>query len=186
MPGAWPDTFILHASSFSSRTQARSRPRNPPTDKPAVQSRTVGRTNRGTFLVLAVFLAVIAAVFLRSGGPPPKPANAPSDQFSAVRAAAALRDVFSGSNTPHPLGSAAHDAVRERLAARLRALRYDVVYHRTFACDAYATCAPVTNLIAPAPGQTALDSLIIASHFDSVPAGPGASDDGLGVATTLE
>jgi hypothetical protein len=137
-------------------------------------------------LVLAVFFAVIAAVFLRSGGPPPKPANAAADQFSAVRAAAALRDVFGGADTPHPVGSAAHDAVRERLAARLRALGYDVVYHRTFACDDYATCAPVTNLIARAPGQTALDSLIIASHFDSVPAGPGASDDGLGVATTLE
>ncbi len=146
----------------------------------------MGRTNRGVLLVLAVFLAVIVAVVLRSGGPAPKPANAPADQFSAVRAAAALRDVFGGTNTPHPVGSAAHEAVRERLAARLRALGYDVDYHRTFACDDYATCAPVTNLIARAPGQTAPDSLILASHFDSVPAGPGASDDGLGVATTLE
>lgn len=150
-----------------------------------VYNRGVGRSNRGTFVVLAVFLAVIAAVVLRSGGPPPKPATAPSNEFSAARAAGALRDVFGG-NVPHPVGSAAHEAVRERLAGKLRALGYDVLYHRTFACESSGACAPLVNLIARTPGQPAGDTLIIASHYDSVPAGPGASDDGLGVATTLE
>src|SRR3954453_17340490 len=67
-------------------------------------NRGVGRPNRGVFGVLAVFLAVIAAVVLRSGGPPPRPATAPSNEFSAARAAAALRDVLGG-NVPHPVGS---------------------------------------------------------------------------------
>lgn len=145
----------------------------------------MGGPNRSAFIVLVVFLAVIAAVVLRSGGPSPKPATAAPNEFSAVRAASALREVFGG-NVPHPIGTAAHEAVRERLAAKLRALGYDVLYHRTFACDSHATCAPVVNLIARQPGQLPGDTLLIASHYDSVPAGPGASDDGLGVATTLE
>lgn len=133
-----------------------------------------------------MFLAVIVVVVWRSGGPSPKTINAPSHEFSAARAATALREVLGG-NVPHPLGSVAHDAVRERLAAHLRALGYDVLYHRTFACQAGGgTCAPLVNLIARTPGQPPGDTLIVASHYDSVPAGPGASDDGLGVATTLE
>src|ERR1700682_6139704 len=76
--------------------------------------RVVG-SNRRTVVVLSVFLAVIAAVVWRSGGPTPTPDNVPSTEYAAARAARALRDVLGG-NVPHPLGSVAHEAVRERLA----------------------------------------------------------------------
>src|SRR5260221_1917951 len=156
------------------------------TDRAEVYNPGVGGSNRSTAVVLSVFLAVIAAVVWRSGGPSPKVATAPTNEFSATRAATALREVLGG-DIPHPLGSTEHEAVRERLATRLRALGYDVLYHRTFACHAGGgVCAPLVNLIARTPAQPAGDTLIIASHYDSVPAGPGASDDGLGVATTLE
>ena len=142
-------------------------------------------SKRGTAAVALLLAIILATVIYRGGGPAPKPANAPAGEFSAVRAAAALRGVF-GSNVPHPVGSAAHGAVRERLAAALRDLGYDVIYQHTFACNASGSCAPLINLIARAPGQPTGDTVVVASHYDSVPAGPGASDDGLGVATTLE
>src|SRR5260221_6116162 len=155
-------------------------------DRAEVYNPGVGGSNRSIAVVLSVFLAVIAAVVWRSGGPSPKAATAPASQFSATPAATALREVLGG-DIPHPLGSTEHEAVRERLATRLRALGYDVLYHRTVACAAGGGGgAPLVNLIARTPAQPAGDTLIIASHYDSVPAGPGASDDGLGVATTLE
>ncbi len=102
----------------------------------------------------------------------------------------AFESEIMGGDVPHPVGTAAHDAVRDRLAARFRALGYDVAIQRSFACSPYVTCAPVANIIARTPGDARPDALpaalIIAAHYDSVPAGPGASDDGLGVATLVE
>lgn len=127
---------------------------------------------------------MLAAVLARRGGPRPEPADAPAAHFSATRAASALHEIIG--DTPHPVGTPAHDAVRDRLAARLRTLGYDVAFQQRFACNPSAFCAPVTNLIARAPGQSGADSLLVAAHYDSVPAGPGASDDGLGIATLVE
>src|SRR5437763_189941 len=114
-----------------------------------------------------------------------RPADAPASEFSAARALAAERAILGG-NTPHPVGSAAHDAVRERLAAHLQSLGYEVVIQRVFACTANAVCAPVQNIIARAAGDNRPDALLLTAHYDSVPAGPGASDDGIGVATIVE
>jgi hypothetical protein len=55
-----------------------------------------------------------------------------------------------------------------------------------FACDEYGTCATVNNVVARLDGAEAGQSVLLAAHYDSVPAGPGASDDGVGVATVLE
>src|SRR5258708_14388417 len=101
-------------------------------DRAEVYNPGVGGSNRSTAVVLSVFLAVIAAVVWRSGGPSPKAATAPANEFSARRAATALREVL-GDDTPHPLGSTEHEAVRERLAMRLRALGYDLLYPPLFA-----------------------------------------------------
>src|SRR5260370_24015132 len=55
-----------------------------------------------------------------------------------------------------------------------------------FACNAYATCANVSNILATLPGDPRADVLMLSAHYDSVGAGPGATDDGAGVATLLE
>src|SRR4029079_17420513 len=55
-----------------------------------------------------------------------------------------------------------------------------------FACTADATCAPVTNVLAELPGDARAEILLVTAHYDSVPAGPGVSDDGVGVAAVLE
>ena len=119
------------------------------------------------------------------GGPTPLPENAPPTSFSAARALTFEREILGG-DVPHPVGTAAHDAVRDRLAAQFRALGYDVTIQRTFACSAFVTCSPVANVIARTPGDARPDALVLAAHYDSVPAGPGVSDDGVGVGALLE
>jgi hypothetical protein len=135
-------------------------------------------------LLFATLAATLGVLLLRMRGPSPLPETAPASSFSAARAIAFEREIIG--NVSHPVGTAAHDAVRERLAARFRALGYDVTIQRTFACSPYVTCAPVANVIARTPGDARPDALILAAHYDSVPAGPGACDDGQGVAALVE
>src|SRR5690606_11536726 len=56
---------------------------------------------------------------------------------------------------------------------------------RRFACGGSA-CATVENLVAHLPGTRPDNAVLLAAHYDSVAAGPGASDDGAGVAVLIE
>ncbi|WAS93415.1 M28 family peptidase [Nannocystis punicea] len=136
-------------------------------------------------VVLAASLGVAVLALVRSGPPAPAGLDAPADRFSAARAQAELAELL-GDQRPHPVGSAANEAVRARLVARLRALGLEPEEQRAFACSEAGNCAPVTNVIAWLPGQVPGPALAITSHYDSVAAGPGAADDGHGVASTLE
>lgn len=143
-------------------------------------------TPRGKALLAFAVLAALAGLeTCRLGNPDAAPADAPADQFSAARAIATLHAV--SLDAPHPLGTAAHDVVRDHIAAALLALDYEVDVQHTFACNAAAVCGEVDNLIARMPGQPpGPKAVVVAAHYDSVPAGPGASDDGTGVASALE
>ena len=139
---------------------------------------------RGTPIVAIALAAVLGGVVWVARGPAP-PAKVTADHFSAVSAYDALKSVLGG-DTPHPIGGPAHDGVRDRIAARLRSLGYLVQIQNVFACDGYNTCGNVSNVIARRPGDPARPGVVLTAHYDSVPAGPGASDDGIGVASILE
>ena len=141
--------------------------------------------NRPTAIVFLVLAAILAAVFLERRGPAPLPTDAPADRFSAARAISALALVL-GDGSPHPIGSPAHDAVRDRVLGQFRQLGYPAALQQRFACNAHATCANVANIVATLPGDPRADVLMLSAHYDSVAAGAGASDDGIGVATLLE
>src|SRR5712692_5850374 len=141
--------------------------------------------NRATALIFLILALILAAVILRGRGPAPLPSNAPSNHFSAARAIVALGSLLGG-NERHPIGTRAHDLVRDRVLAQFRDLGYQTSLQQTFACNAYATCAPVANILARLPGDERADTLVVSAHYDSVPAGPGATDDGVGVATIIE
>lgn len=96
-----------------------------------------------------------------------------------------LHDVLGG-DVPHPVGAAAHDAVLNRLVQQFAAIGYQPKMHRGFACTADITCAPVANVTADLPGDARAETLLVTAHYDSVPAGAGASDDGVGMAAVLE
>ena len=136
--------------------------------------------------------AILAAIFLFSyqGIRPPaaKPLNVPPNTFSSSRALRVLEQIIP-EGTPHPVGSPADDAVRARIIDALKGLGYDPQVQNAFDCNEFGACASVNNIVArldgAEPPQTG-NAVLVASHYDSVPAGPGASDDGTGVAATIE
>ncbi|HYJ51972.1 MAG TPA: M20/M25/M40 family metallo-hydrolase [Allosphingosinicella sp.] len=138
-------------------------------------------------LALIAALALLAAMALKGALVTlPSPS---ATGFNADRAAERLARVL-GDERPHPADSAAGDAVRDRLIAEMRAAGLNPRVTDDFACNSFrrnrsVSCARVRNLVAtigPAQGR----HLLLVSHYDSTFAGPGASDDGIGVATMLE
>ncbi|MCZ6656898.1 MAG: M20/M25/M40 family metallo-hydrolase [Gammaproteobacteria bacterium] len=140
----------------------------------------------GAFWIALVVLSVALLLAVRSLQPPDAlPADAPEDLFSAGRAIETLRYLL-GDETPHPVGSSANRAVRDRLIETLSGLGLDAKVQSTVGCNRRrATCANVENVLAEIPGETR-DALVLMAHYDSVPHAPGAADDGSGVATLLE
>jgi hypothetical protein len=133
----------------------------------------------------ATLFGIFLLSLLGSQPPSPRPISAPDSEFSAGRARAVLERLV-GDGIPHPTGSAANDAVRARILEELTKLGYAPEVQTGFACDEYGTCATVKNVVARLDGAEAGQSVLLAAHYDSVPAGPGASDDGAGAATVLE
>src|SRR5258708_2426662 len=90
---------------------------------------------------LVAVVLTLAASAVRLGPPAPQPARAPPGEFSAGRARAILGQL-AGDGRPHPVGSPADAAVRERILANLRAAGYDPRVEPGFACRGDA-CAAV-------------------------------------------
>jgi len=134
-------------------------------------------------IVIPVFLVVALAMW-RAQGPAAKPESAPAGEFSAARAMTVLRALLA-EGVPHPITSPANARVRDRIVARFRELGYETVVQHRFACNAMPACGVAENIIARPPGAAG-DLVLLAAHYDSVGAGPGASDDGVGVASLLE
>ena len=139
-------------------------------------------------LLSVVLVAVFALTALLSarGNQPPAPLgrDAPMDAFSALRARDVLARIL-GDGRPHPTGSAANAAVRDRIVAEFARLGLAAQVQRRFVCGA-ATCATVENIVVKLPGASPERAVLLSAHYDSVAAGPGASDDGAGVAALVE
>ncbi|MGV8941713.1 MAG: M20/M25/M40 family metallo-hydrolase [Lysobacter sp.] len=134
--------------------------------------------------MLALF--VLAAGLSLRGNEPPSPIgfDAPPDVFSAARAKQVLARIL-GDQSPHPTGSVANAAVRDRIVAEFEQLGIPVEVQRRFACGG-STCATVDNVVARIAGNDPAQAVLLSAHYDSVAAGPGASDDGAGVAAIIE
>jgi hypothetical protein len=80
--------------------------------------------------------------------------------------------------------------IRSRIVAELQRMGLKPIVRDQLACNGFpkaraVACARVRNVIALI-GPTSGKALLLSAHYDSVPVGPGASDDGIGVATLLE
>jgi hypothetical protein len=92
------------------------------------------------------------------------------------------------------VGSPADDRVRERIVAELRRLGYSPEVQEGTWCNHRGLCSRLRNVMArldgrldgTSPGPTPGKTVLLMAHYDSVPAGPGVSDDLSGVATILE
>jgi len=144
---------------------------------------------RSSLLALGVLLLILAALGAKSLLISLPPVESSPGGFDASRAKARLAFIL-GDQRPHPADSPADDAVRARLIATLQQMGLQPIVRDQFACNdfqkaRYVSCARVRNVIAilgPHKGK----ALLLSAHYDSVPVGPGASDDGIGVATLLE
>jgi Peptidase family M28 len=142
--------------------------------------------NRGLIIAGAGVALLLAATLQAYHTPAPLGPAASPTVFSASRAQAILKELV-GDDVPHPIGSAANSTVRELIVKRLTALGYAIELQTGLVCNDFGGCGTPTNIIATYGGDvTGKDAVLLAAHYDSVPAGPGASDDGAGVANLLE
>jgi hypothetical protein len=143
-----------------------------------------------TGLIVALLVALLAAMAAKSALVPlPAGATVGAGGFDTARAMARLQRIL-GDQRPHPVDSAANDEVRERLLTELRALGLAPRVADAFTCNGAATgqtvsCARIRNVVATM-GPTEGRHVLLVSHYDSTPAGPGAADDGIGIASMLE
>jgi len=154
-------------------------------------SRSNSPTGAGLW-ACAWLLAAAVVVLWRERGPEPQPSTAPLSDFSAERAAESF-DALPGASVPHPVGSPAHAAMGAAIVERLQALglraeRDHALYARHKDSAATPVVVPVRNITALLEGTGPRDAplFVLSTHYDSVPAGPGASDAGLGCAALLE
>jgi hypothetical protein len=143
------------------------------------------RRLRWVTITLGVLLLGTWSILRMTRPPAAQPASAPDTVFSAGRA---MRDVAVIAQRPHPVGSADHDRVRDYIVQRLESLGLrPVLQQDTGVGTRYHRSGRVTNIAALVPGR-ARDSLVVmlVAHYDGVPAGPAAADDGSGCAILLE
>ncbi|HZX71731.1 MAG TPA: M20/M25/M40 family metallo-hydrolase [Rhodanobacter sp.] len=146
------------------------------------------RLQRGFQWVLWLWLAFVAVVAIKA---PTQPAvlgvDAPAQQFSAARAIGQLAQF---AQRPHPVGSAENKRVREHLLQALRDLGLTAhVEDGTGMLEVrphIVTAGSVHNIVATLPGTANRQAVLLVAHYDSVPYGPGAGDDGAGVVSILE
>ncbi|HYU33251.1 MAG TPA: M20/M25/M40 family metallo-hydrolase [Thermoanaerobaculia bacterium] len=154
-----------------------------------IETGSTGAQSRGGWglvLALILLLSVLWIVSVRRQPPVPKPESAPAAEFSGERALAVLRELV-GDGSPHPIGSPANAAVRDRILARLRQAGYSPEVQQSSVCSQlYASCGQAANIVARLEGTAHDGAILLMAHYDSVPAGPGVSDDLSGVAAVLE
>jgi len=143
---------------------------------------------RGLLVVALLFAGFALKGLLIS--PPSTSSNVASGRFDSDRALARLQRIL-GDQRPHPVDSAADDAVRDRLIAELRTMGLSPRVQDATDCSAMpktrvVSCSHVRNVIAVVSGARPGPQLLLNAHYDSTPTGPGAADDGLGVAVLLE
>jgi len=150
---------------------------------------------RGLATALCILLIAAGLATWRQLPPAPLPADAPPDVFSAYRAFLFLERMV-GDGIPHPNGSPQNDIVRERILKAFREMGYAPEVQEAMV-DRRGRPFTVRNVMARLPGTFAANgdaarsrlpgsAVLLMSHYDSVPDGPGASDAGVSVAVILE
>jgi hypothetical protein len=109
----------------------------------------------------------------------------PAPHFSEQHAFAHVR-MLAGTIGSRPVGTEPNARARQYLVDQLSIFGFDV---RIQEADAqrpeYGLTARVQNIIAIRPGASPA-AIALVAHYDSAPEAPGAADDGLGVAVSLE
>jgi Peptidase family M28 len=140
--------------------------------------------------ILLAFFLIIFFVFLSiyQLQPPPSVAqNAPAAVFSSGRAMKHLKVI---AQKPHPIGSPEHTKVRDYILKELTAMGLSPEVQKTTVVNQRwgppFVAGTVHNIVAKQSGTDNTKAILVAAHYDSVPNGSGASDDGAAVVAMLE
>lgn len=147
----------------------------------------VATSPKGSYRGLIVFTCFIAlALTTIALDAPPRPLSerAPVSTFSAARAMKHLSVI---ARAPHPINSAEHAAVRDYIVRNLRETGLAPQVQRiTGENQDFEIDGALENIVGRLQGSSQEKAVLLVAHYDSVAAGPGASDDGVAVAALLE
>ncbi len=134
-----------------------------------------------TISVLFAAALVFYAVWMQH---PPRalPMDAPSGQFSAHRA---IEHAFACSMEPHPAGSKNNDAVAAYFLEALRGMGVEAEFMAKTVVSG-SKIELQQAVIGRIPGTDNTGAIAFSAHYDSVPYGPGATDDIAGCVAMLE
>ncbi|UXI66272.1 cyclic peptide export ABC transporter [Tahibacter amnicola] len=151
------------------------------TEEPSLPTLLRGRPgSRRVATVLAMGLVLLAAAIPNLG----TRGVESTDDVAVGRAAQRYLATWLGEQQPHPTGSLRNDAMADRLENDLRLAGFSVENQRATDCDT-RQCVSLRNIIASRLPDSSRPALVISAHYDSAPAGPGAADNGLGVAAVM-
>jgi hypothetical protein len=109
----------------------------------------------------------------------------PAPRFSLENARSHVQ-MLAGTIGSRPIGTPENQRARQYVVDQLRLFGYDVRVQETDARRTdFGVTARVANVIAVKAGAEK-NAIALVSHYDSHPSAPGAADDGLGVAVSLE
>ncbi len=164
-------------------------------DKNAAPLMVEGGAGSGSRFPLGISLLILALIpvmtFLLRQPPAPLPSDAEAGQFSAARAHDFLEELVAD-NLPHPAGTEQNRVVREKISRLLESFGYETHLQETEAellrrrTSGDPQFIPLCNVMTRLDGIGEGPAIMLVTHFDSVPYGPGASDDAVGVAAMLE
>ncbi|HSP45630.1 MAG TPA: M20/M25/M40 family metallo-hydrolase, partial [Chthoniobacterales bacterium] len=158
--------------------------------KPAHTLQSVTSASPGFTATLISWVGLAMVVFLAiwlQHPPAPVPASAAATEFSAERA---IQHVKAIARAPRPIGSANHAAARDYILQQLSAFGLEPELQKTTVISSSPAspfvAGTIENIVARKKGTGDLPAVLLVAHYDSVATGPGANDDGVGVATLLE
>lgn len=155
---------------------------------PTGQRRVALEFSSARYAIMGLLSTVAALVLalLATSTPAPRDSAAPADVFSVGRAMPVLERLV-GDGEPHPIGTRANADTRNRIISELETLGLEVSTQTALAClDQFAVCGEVVNVMARLPGRSEGPAVLLTAHYDSVGAGPGVSDDLVGVSAIIE
>ena len=144
------------------------------------------------FAAIGIWLLILALAMWRYHGPQLVTATELQNplMYSGANAEKILFELV-GNGVPHPAGSKDNIRVRELIMDMVRGLGFDVYQQKTDShihSDLANPKVELTNILFRLEGTNSNDSpaVMLVAHHDSSRNGPGAGDDGVGVAAVLE
>jgi hypothetical protein len=161
---------------------------NPTIPTPKILSATPPLLKTSLASLIPVVLVAVAFLSIYQQGPPGAGTTSTSQiEFSSARAMTFVEGI---GKDPHPSGSFEHTIVRDFLVKELSGMGLSPEVQKTTSVNEARSipfpAGTVENIIGRLKGSENSKPILLVAHYDSVPTGPGASDDGASVAALLE